>query len=336
MRVLVTGGAGYLGSHVCAELLLGGHEVTVVDDFSNARPDVGERLNMLTGRVLNIITGDIRDRAILDRAFLQQRPEAVMHFAALKAVGESAVVPLAYYDVNVAGTINLLQCMQRNACHKLVFSSSATVYGNSSHCPINEGAPTSATSPYGRTKLFVEQIINDAKLADPLLQAINLRYFNPVGAHESGLLGEEPSGTPNNLMPYIAQVAAGLRSHVSVFGADYATTDGTGIRDYIHVCDLATAHIRTLEALPNLSGLNALNLGTGIPYSVLDVIRAFSEASGRPVPYEIVGRRPGDIGECWADPSLAECRLGWSAKLDLAKMCRDTWRWQQILMSRSQ
>lgn len=335
MRVLVTGGAGYLGSHVCAQLLLGGHEVSIVDDFSNARPDVGERLNILTGRALNIITGDIRNRAVLESAFLQQRPEAVMHFAALKAVGESAVVPLAYYDVNVAGTINLLQCMQRNECRKLVFSSSATVYGNSSQCPINETAPTSATSPYGRTKLFVEQIINDAKLADPLLQAINLRYFNPVGAHESGLLGEEPSGTPNNLMPYIAQVAAGLRSHVSVFGADYATADGTGIRDYIHVCDLATAHIRTLEALPSLSDLNALNLGTGIPHSVLDVIKAFSEASGRPVPYEIVGRRQGDIGECWADPSLAERWLGWNAKLDLAKMCQDTWRWQQILMSRS-
>ncbi|WP_367345020.1 UDP-glucose 4-epimerase GalE [Stenotrophomonas bentonitica] len=328
MRVLVTGGAGYIGSHVCVELLNAGHEVIIFDSFINSDLGVPDRISSIVGKSPLTVKADLRDRAALDDCFSTHRPDAVIHFAALKSIGESVTNPLSYYDVNVVGTIDLLGCMKRYDCNLLVFSSSATVYGQPESCPIDEQAPVSATNPYGRTKLFVEQIINDAKVADPRLFAINLRYFNPVGAHQSGLIGESPSGTPNNLVPFVAQVAAGLRPRVSVFGDDYATPDGTGVRDYIHVSDLATAHVLALEQLPQLSDLQAMNLGTGRGHSVLEVIATFADISGRPIEYQIAQRRPGDVAECWADPMLALTRLGWRARFDLEQMCKDAWRWQ--------
>ncbi len=331
MRVLVTGGAGYIGSHVCLSLYSAGHDVLILDNFSNARRDIGERIQQIAGVRPRIVEGDIRDEHLLRSVLHDFEPDAVMHFAAMKAVGESSVIPLEYHDVNVGGTIRLLKAMQAYRCRKLVFSSSATVYGQAGTCPVNESAPVSAANPYGRTKLFCEQIISDTRMADPELQAISLRYFNPVGAHHSGLIGETPQGIPNNLVPYISQVAAGIRSQLSVYGGDYATADGTGVRDYIHVCDLADAHLRALQMLPDLSDLEALNLGTGRGHSVLEVIRAFAKASGRQIPYQIVARREGDAAQSWADTSLARKRLGWVAQHSLQRMCEDAWRWQLAL-----
>ncbi len=331
MRVLVTGGAGYIGSHVCLSLYSAGHDVLILDNFSNARRDIGERIQQIAGVRPRIVEGDIRDEDLLRSVMHDFEPHAVMHFAAMKAVGESSVIPLEYHDINVGGTIRLLKAMQAYRCRRLVFSSSATVYGQIGTCPVNESAPVSAANPYGRTKLFCEQIINDARAADSELQAINLRYFNPVGAHQSGLIGEAPHGIPNNLMPYISQVASGIRPQLYVYGGDYDTPDGTGVRDYLQVCDLADAHLRALQMLPDLGDLEALNLGTGRGHSVLEVIQAFSEASGRTIPYQIVARREGDAAQSWADTSLAHKRLGWIAQHGLRQMCEDAWRWQLAL-----
>lgn len=331
MIILVTGGAGYVGSHVALELLEAGHEIVVLDNLSNSQRQAIDRLENLSGRSFPFVEGDVRDSECLKHIFTRYKPDAVIHLAALKAVAESAQIPIDYYDINVAGSVKLLQAMRYHSCFRLVFSSSATVYGNSGHCPIDESAGVSATNPYGRTKLFVEHLINDACAADPNFLAINLRYFNPVGAHKSGLLGEAPSGAPNNLMPYVAQVAAGIRPYLSVFGGDYPTADGTGVRDYIHVSDLARAHIRAVEFLPSLRDIQALNLGTGKGHSVLEVIKHFSDASGRAIPYKIIERRPGDVAQCWADPSLANERLDWHAENDITRMCEDAWRWQMSL-----
>jgi len=328
MRVLVTGGAGYIGSHVCVDLLIAGHEVIIFDNFTNSDVEVPKRIAEIAGTPPLLIKADLRDMAALEKCFPSFRPQAVIHFAALKSISESVAMPLAYYDVNLVGTLNLLDCMRRNDCNLLVFSSSATVYGQPERCPLDELAPVSATNPYGRTKLFVEQIINDAKAADSALSAINLRYFNPVGAHASGLIGEKPSGVPSNLVPYVAQVAAGLRERVHVFGNDYPTIDGTGVRDYIHVCDLAAAHVLALEKLPELGNTQALNLGTGRGHSVLEVIATFEQVSGHKIDFEFAQRRPGDVAECWADPTLASQLLGWRTSFDLEQMCRDAWRWQ--------
>lgn len=334
MRILVTGGAGYIGSHTCVELLQAGYEVVVFDNLSNASPVALERVAQITGKAPTFIQADIRDKTALTRTFAQQPMDAVIHFAGLKAVGESVAQPLAYYDNNVVGTLRLLEAMGEAGVKTLVFSSSATVYGDPREVPIREDFPLSATNPYGRSKLIIEDILRDLYRADPRWNLALLRYFNPVGAHESGLIGENPNGTPNNLMPYVSQVAIGLRPEVSVFGNDYPTPDGTGVRDYIHVVDLAKGHLAALGALKPLRSeaagqLLTVNLGTGQGYSVLDMIHAFEEASGRPIPYRITPRRPGDIATCYADPSLAKRLLGWQAELGLARMCQDAWRWQQ-------
>ncbi len=328
MNILVTGGAGYIGSHTCVELLNAGHTVTVFDNFCNSNAESLRRVERIAGNSLTVVRGDIRDRAALDGALRRSAATAVIHFAGLKAVGESAQSPLDYYDTNVGGTVQLLRAMQACGVKTLVFSSSATVYGEQSKAPYGEDAPLSPTSVYGRTKLAVEQILNDLYDAGPDWRVAVLRYFNPVGAHESGLIGEDPTGTPNNLMPFIAQVAVGKRECLSIFGKDYATTDGTGLRDYIHVGDLAAGHLAALEVLRPAPMLLTVNLGTGRPYSVLEVIAAFEAASGKKIPYRFVTRRAGDVAECFADPSLAKKTLGWQAKYDIERMCRDAWRWQ--------
>ena len=328
MRVLVCGGAGYIGSHTCVVLVERGHEVVVADNFCNSSPVVLDRLAQLTGRALDARNIDVRDAAALAALFAGQRFDAVIHFAALKAVGESCEQPLAYFDNNISGTITLLQAMRDAGVGRLVFSSSATVYGEPQAVPIDEDAPLSSTNPYGRTKLVMEQLIGDVCAADPGLQAISLRYFNPVGAHPSGLIGEAPNGVPNNLMPYICQVAAGKRERLQIFGGDWPTVDGTGVRDYIHVMDLARAHAHALEALEGVRGHLPLNLGVGRGISVLQLLRAFEAASGREIAYRIVERRTGDVAEVYADPSRAERLLGWRAELDVDAMCRDAWRWQ--------
>lgn len=328
MRVLVCGGAGYIGSHTCVVLAERGHEVVIADNFCNSSPVVLARLAQLTGRALDARNVDVRDAAALAALFAEQRFDAVIHFAALKAVGESCEQPLAYFDNNISGTISLLRAMREAGVGRLVFSSSATVYGDPQTVPIDEDAPLSSTNPYGRTKLVMEQLIGDVCDADPGLQAISLRYFNPVGAHPSGLIGEAPNGVPNNLMPYICQVATGKRERLQVFGGDWPTVDGTGVRDYIHVMDLARAHAHALEALEDVRGHLPLNLGTGRGISVLQLLRAFEAASGREIPYRIVDRRAGDVAEVYADPARAERLLGWRTELDVDAMCRDAWRWQ--------
>lgn len=328
MRVLVCGGAGYIGSHTCVVLAERGHEVVIADNFCNSSPVVLERLAQLTGRVPDARNVDVRDAAALATLFAEQRFDAVIHFAALKAVGESCEQPLAYFDNNISGTISLLRAMREAGVGRLVFSSSATVYGDPQAVPIDEDAPLSSTNPYGRTKLVMEQLIGDVCDADPGLQAISLRYFNPVGAHPSGLIGEAPNGVPNNLMPYICQVATGKRERLQVFGGDWPTVDGTGVRDYIHVMDLARAHAHALEALEDVRGHLPLNLGTGRGISVLQLLRAFEAASGRGIPYRIVDRRAGDVAEVYADPARAQRLLGWRTELDVDAMCRDAWRWQ--------
>ena len=328
MRVLVCGGAGYIGSHTCVVLAERGHEVTIADNFCNSSPVVLDRLAQLTGRAPDAHSVDVRDAAALAALFAGQRIDAVIHFAALKAVGESCERPLAYFDNNISGTISLLRAMRDAGVGRLVFSSSATVYGEPQTVPTDEDAPLSSTNPYGRTKLVMEQLIGDVCAADPGLQAISLRYFNPVGAHSSGLIGEAPSGVPNNLMPYICQVAAGKRERLQIFGGDWPTIDGTGVRDYIHVMDLARAHAHALEALEEVRGHLPLNLGAGRGISVLQLLRAFEAASGRDIPYRIVDRRAGDVAEVYADPTRAERLLGWRTELDVDAMCRDAWRWQ--------
>ena len=327
-RILVTGGAGYIGSHAVLELLQSGFEVTVLDNLCNSSPEALERVAAITGRRATLVAGDIRDEALLTRTFARQRFDAAIHFAGLKAVGESVDRPLAYYDNNVAGTTTLLRCMDAAGVRRLVFSSSATVYGDPESVPIREDARTGATNPYGRTKWFIEFMLQDLARSDARWAIGNLRYFNPVGAHPSGRIGEDPQGIPNNLMPFVAQVAVGRRERLSVFGGDWPTRDGTGVRDYIHVVDLAQGHLAALRRVFDTAGFWTVNLGTGIGYSVLDMVRAFEEASGRPVPYAIVDRRPGDIAECYADPSQAERLLGWRARLGIEAMCADAWRWQ--------
>lgn len=326
MKILVCGGAGYIGSHTCVALLERGHDVVVYDNLSNSSRVSIARIQELGGRPVTFVEGDIRDGARL-RETLAGGVDAVIHFAALKAVGESCEQPLRYFDNNITGTITLLQAMQEAGVERLVFSSSATVYGDPDTLPITEDASLRVTNPYGRTKLVMEELIRDVSRSRPAFNAVLLRYFNPVGAHSSGRMGEDPSGVPNNLLPYVAQVAVGRRERLSVFGGDYPTRDGTGVRDYIHVMDLAEAHVAAVE-LPAGSGCQALNLGTGQGYSVLELVAAFEQASGRPVPYVIVDRRPGDVAECWADPSRAQVVLGWAARRDLAQMCADAWRWQ--------
>lgn len=330
MHVIVTGGAGYIGSHTCLELVNAGYRVSVLDNLSNASEQSLQRVARLTGRTVPLYRADLQDREAVARVFSAcPDAEAVIHFAGLKAVGESVAMPLRYYQNNITGTLNLCQVMQERGVKNIVFSSSATVYGDPERVPIREDAPLSCTNPYGRTKLFIEEILRDVHGADPSWNVILLRYFNPVGAHESGEIGEDPNGIPNNLMPYIAQVAVGKLAALSVFGNDYPTPDGTGVRDYIHVVDLALGHIKALEKLAAKPGLATYNLGTGRGCSVLEMIAAFARASGREIPHRIVGRRPGDVACCYADPSLAEKELGWKAVRDLNAMCKDTWRWQE-------
>ncbi|MET1116917.1 MAG: UDP-glucose 4-epimerase GalE [Comamonas sp.] len=327
--ILVTGGAGFIGSHTCVELAAAGEAFVILDNFSNSQRSVLERLERITGQAPLLEQGDVRDGALLARLFAKYPINAVIHFAASKAVGESVARPLAYYDNNVAGTLALLQAMQQAEVRTLVFSSSATVYGEAASLPIEEHFPLSATNPYGHSKLMVEQMLADLDAAEPgAWRLARLRYFNPVGAHESGLIGEDPQDIPNNLMPFVAQVATGQRDQLRVFGGDYATVDGTGVRDYIHVTDLARGHLAALEYLRQHTGLLTVNLGTGQPVSVLEMVAGFARASGRPIPYEVVARRPGDVAQCWADPALAERLLGWRAELDLDRMCADAWRWQ--------
>ncbi|MBP6797868.1 MAG: UDP-glucose 4-epimerase GalE [Luteimonas sp.] len=330
MRILVCGGTGYIGSHTCVVLAERGHDLVLADNFSNSSPRVLERLQAITGAPPAFRRVDLRDRAATRDLLVGGGFDAVVHFAALKSVGESCERPLDYFDNNISGTLHLLQAMQDAGVRRLVFSSSATVYGDPDGVPVREDAPLRVTNPYGRTKLVMEQLIGDLSASDPRFRAGVLRYFNPVGAHASGLIGEDPSGVPNNLMPYICQTAVGRRAKLSVFGGDWPTVDGTGVRDYIHVVDLARAHADALDALERTGQGFTVNLGTGQGVSVLQLVRAFERASGRAVPYEIVARRAGDVAEVYADPALANRLLGWKAELDVDAMCRDAWRWQSM------
>lgn len=328
MRVLVTGGAGYIGSHTCLELLRAGHDVTVVDNLSNSKQESLRRVEELVAREIAFHRVDLLDAAELDRVFAAAPVDAVIHFAGLKAVGESVQIPLRYYHNNLTGTFALCQAMVTHGVKRLIFSSSATVYGDPATVPIREDAPLAPTNPYGRTKLMIEQVLEDLRRAEADWSVVILRYFNPVGAHASGRIGEDPSGIPNNLMPYVAQVAVGKLPELRVFGSDYPTSDGTGIRDYIHVVDLAVGHLRALDKLIRKPGIMVHNLGTGRGYSVLEVVRAFEQASGRKIPYRIIDRRPGDVAASYADPAKARDELVWTAERDLLDMCADTWRWQ--------
>lgn len=328
MHVLVTGGAGYIGSHTVLLLLQEGYRVSIIDNFSNSSPESIRRVTQLAGRAPELHNIDLLDASAVDSIFEALRPDAVIHFAGLKAVGESVSQPLRYYRNNVTGTLNLLDAMESVACRTLVFSSSATVYGESTALPLVESTPRSATNPYGRTKLHIEEMLEELATSDPRWSIANLRYFNPVGAHESGEIGEDPQGIPNNLMPFVAQVAVGVREKVNVFGGDYPTADGTGVRDYIHVLDLAAGHLSALNYLQQSKGAHVWNLGTGSGSSVLEVIEAFARISKRPVPYEIVERRAGDVAENYADAEKARLDLGWKAERGLEQMVGDMWRWQ--------
>lgn len=328
MRILVTGGAGYIGSHTLVAVLAAGHAVHVLDDFSNASPNALERVARIAGRDFGVTRADLRDAEAVTAVVRDVAPEAVIHFAGLKAVGESVADPLRYFDVNVGGTIALLQALQGAACRQLVFSSSATVYGDPDYLPLDEDHPLRATNPYGRTKLHIEGMLADLAAADPSWAIACLRYFNPVGAHASGLIGEDPRGVPNNLMPYVAQVAIGRRAALTIWGDDYDTPDGTGVRDYIHVEDLAAAHLAAVRWCAGAQGWQAFNLGTGRGHSVREMVRAFEVASGRRVPCVIGPRRPGDVAACWADPDKAARVLGWRAERGLAAMCESAWAWQ--------
>lgn len=330
MHILVTGGAGYIGCHTCVALAERGHRVVIADNFSNSTPQVLQRLKRVIGAPVACERIDLRHKGELVTLFGRYRFDAVVHFAALKAVGESCEQPLGYFDNNISGTINLLQAMQVAGVRRLVFSSSATVYGAPDAVPVREDAPLRVTNPYGRTKLVMEQLIGDLCAADAQFRAASLRYFNPVGAHASGLIGEDPAGVPNNLMPYLCQVAVGRRDRLRVFGGDYPTVDGTGVRDYLHVSDLARAHVDALEYLQGADGSFTVNLGTGRGVSVLELAHAFERACGREIPVEIVDRRAGDVAKVYADPTLARQLLGWRAVLDVEAMCRDAWRWQSM------
>ncbi|MEE3393424.1 MAG: UDP-glucose 4-epimerase GalE [Lachnospiraceae bacterium] len=330
MKVCVTGGAGFIGSHTCVSLLENDYDVVVIDNLVNSSAESMERVKKITGRDLTFYEMDMLDKEKLDGIFAKENIDSVIHFAGLKAVGESCEKPLEYFQNNLISTLNLLEVMRKHNVKNLVFSSSATVYGKPETVPIREDFPLSVSNPYGRTKLMIEEMLQDIYKADNSFNIALLRYFNPIGAHESGLIGEDPNGIPNNLVPYVAKVAAGKLPCVNVFGDDYDTPDGTGVRDYIHVMDLAEGHIAALKKLAEKPGLVIYNLGTGIGYSVLDIIKAFEKACGKEIPYKITPRRPGDIDMCYADPSKAEKELHWKAEYDIAKMCEDSWRWQSM------
>jgi UDP-glucose 4-epimerase len=327
-KILVTGGSGYIGSHTVVELIQAGFDPVILDNLSNSSAEVLGRIQELTGREVPLVEGDINDAPLLRRLLSEHRFDATIHFAGLKSVGESVADPLSYYRNNVNGTVTLLQCLGEAGVKRFVFSSSATVYGDPRSVPIQEDAPTGPTNPYGKTKWLIEHILSDLAASDPEWAIGVLRYFNPVGAHLSGRIGESPRGIPNNLMPYVTQVAVGKRERLSVFGGDYPTPDGTGVRDYIHVVDLALGHIAALKRADRAAGIWTVNLGTGQGYSVLDIVKAFEQASGRKIPYQVVARRPGDIAQCFADPATAERELGWKASRGLEQMCVDSWRWQ--------
>ena len=326
--VLVTGGAGYIGSHTAISLIESGHEIVVYDNFSNASMESIRRVEKITGKTIPVVEGDICDEEALHQLFDTYPIDAVIHFAGLKAVGESVEQPLRYYDNNVGGTITLCRVMESHGCKSIIFSSSATVYGDPHSVPIKEDSPLSATNPYGRSKLMIEEMLQDLYISDNTWKIVLLRYFNPVGAHPSGLIGESPNDIPNNLMPYISQTAVGKRDLLQVFGGDYPTPDGTGVRDYIHVMDLAEGHLKALEHLDDFNKVMTINLGTGRGYSVLEMVKAFEQASDRKVPYKIVERRAGDIATCYADPGYAKEVLGWEASRGIEEMCQDAWRWQ--------
>ena len=330
MNVLVTGGAGYIGSHTCVELIEAGYTPVVIDNFCNSNPESLRRVQEITGKPVELIEGDVRDKALLDRVFTEHKIDCVIHFAGLKAVGESVSKPLEYYQNNLCSTMNLCEIMARHDVKKIIFSSSATVYSSENEMPLLETSKTgNCTNPYGWTKYMGEQILRDLANADPEWSVVLLRYFNPVGAHESGMIGEHPNGIPNNLMPYISQTAIGKREHLNVFGNDYLTPDGTGVRDYIHVVDLARGHVSAIHYLEKHTGEAVFNLGTGHGYSVLDMVKAFEAANGVKVPYRFTGRRPGDLPICYAEPAKSNEVLGWEAEHDLVSMCRDTWNWQK-------
>ena len=329
-HILVTGGTGYIGSHVCLELLESGYDVIVIDNLCNSSVESINRVEKLSGKNITFIEEDIQSRSGVERVFSHNKIDAVIHFAGLKAVGESVIKPITYYQTNVAGTLNLLEVMNNNDVKNIVFSSSATVYGKAQTLPIKEHFPTSATNPYGRSKLYIEEILKDTYLADTNWNISLLRYFNPVGAHESGEIGEDPSDVPNNLMPFISQVAVGKLDQLSIYGNDYATKDGTGIRDYIHVIDLAKGHIKALQKLETKPGVMIHNLGTGIGVSVLEMVNEFEKESKQKINYQIEKRRSGDIAACFADPTKAEKELGWKAEFGLKRMCQDAWRWQSL------
>lgn len=330
MKILLTGGAGFIGSHTCVELLSAGHEAIVADNFYNSSPEAVRRVEEITGKQVKCYDADMCDPAAVEKVFAENTIDAVIHFAAYKAVGESVVKPLEYYRNNLDCTLTVLEAMKRHGVKKFIFSSSATVYGIPDKMPLDETMPTSCTNPYGWTKYMNERILTDVANANPDWSVVLLRYFNPIGAHESGKIGEMPNGIPNNLLPYVAQVAAGKLKEVSVFGDDYPTPDGTGVRDYIHVVDLAKGHVMAADYANAHTGVEIFNLGTGIGYSVLDIIHAFEKANHVSVPYKIVARRPGDIAECWADPKKAKSELHWEAQKNMEDMCRDAWRWQTM------
>ena len=329
MSILITGGAGYIGSHTCVELLNAGYEIIIADNFSNSKPEVLNRIKELTNMEFRFYRVDLLDSDALEQVFIENKIEAVIHFAGLKAVGESVQLPLKYYHNNITGTLVLCELMQKYGVRSIVFSSSATVYGMNNISPLTEDLPLSSTNPYGSTKLMIEEILKDVYASDNKWSIALLRYFNPIGAHESGRIGEDPNGIPNNLMPYITQVAVGKREKLSVFGSDYDTQDGTGVRDYIHVVDLAKGHLKALEKILETEGVNVYNLGTGIGYSVLDVVKSFEKATGKGIPYVLTDRRPGDIATCYADPAKALNELNWKAEKNLIDMCRDSWNWQE-------
>lgn len=331
MKILVTGGAGYIGSHTCVELLNAGYDVVVVDNLYNASAKALDRVREITGKDLTFYEADVLDAPKMDEIFKKEQVDCVIHFAGLKAVGESVVKPLEYYKNNINGTLVLCEAMRKNGCKNIIFSSSATVYGNPAFIPITEECPKGTpTNPYGWTKWMIEQILTDLHTADPEWNVILLRYFNPIGAHKSGLMGEDPKGIPNNLLPYVAQVAIGKLKCLGVFGDDYDTPDGTGVRDYIHVVDLAAGHVKAINKIKENPGVKIYNLGTGKGYSVLDVVKAFSKACGHDVPYEIKPRRAGDISTCYSDASLAKKELGWEAQYGIDEMCADSWKWQSM------
>ena len=329
MRILLTGGAGFIGSHTAVEMVQSGHEVVIYDNFYNSDASVLNRLEKILGKRVPFEEGDVRDYERMLGVLKHYKIEAVVHFAGLKAVGESVEKPLEYYDNNICGTIALLRAMKEAGVKRIIFSSSATVYGTPQYLPLDENHPLSVTNPYGRTKLQIEEILEDLCVSDPEWSAVCLRYFNPIGAHESGLIGENPQGIPNNLLPYVARVAAGQLESVRVFGNDYDTPDGTGVRDYIHVVDLAKGHVNAAQYSLTHKGWIAINLGTGVGYSVLDIIHAYEKACGKPIPYKIVARRPGDVGSCWSNPKRAYDLLGWKAQYDLKDMCLSSWTFQK-------